>query len=217
MAQAQFTGRRGPGTGAEVGKDRTGPDLDERPLLFSMSPNQAIPAEKSIRFSPLVAAQPLTILSWQEALNASGSRRACRMAMRRNDRPCMFDSPKQLRMVSPKLVRTADSRRACPMAISRNACSLLALSDFPEFTQAVRNGVHGTPARYGVHGTPASLQRLCPPRCWPARPGPRTPRLPQTDCRSRQSSFPNRREQTSYLERFHGKTCLLPQSANWSR
>jgi len=40
-----------------------------------MSPNQAIPADKSIRFPPLVAAQPLTILSGQEALNASGSMR----------------------------------------------------------------------------------------------------------------------------------------------
>ena len=73
-----------------------------------MSPNQAIPAEKSIRFSPLAAVQPLTILSWPEALNASGSRRACRMA------------------------------------ISRNACSLVALPDFPEFAQAVRYGVPGT-------------------------------------------------------------------------
>ena len=49
-----------------------------------MSPNQAIPADKSIRFSPLAAAQPLTIRSWPEALNASGSRRACRMAISRN-------------------------------------------------------------------------------------------------------------------------------------
>jgi hypothetical protein len=70
------------------------------PLYFSMSPNQAIPAEKSIRFSPPAAAQPLTILSCSEALKATRSRRACRMAIRRNDRPCMFDSPKQLRMVS---------------------------------------------------------------------------------------------------------------------
>ncbi len=32
------------------------------------------------------------------------------------------------------------------MGISRNACSLLALPDFPEFAQAVRYGVPGTPA-----------------------------------------------------------------------
>src|SRR5271157_5326899 len=67
-----------------------------------MSPNQAIPAEKSIRCSLLAAVGPLTILSWPEALNASRSRRACRMA------------------------------------IWRNACSLLALPDFPEFAQAVQ-------------------------------------------------------------------------------
>ena len=45
-----------------------------------MSPNQTTLAEKSIRFSPLAAAQPLNILSWPEALNASRSKRACRMA-----------------------------------------------------------------------------------------------------------------------------------------
>src|SRR5271157_1633583 len=94
-----------PDTDSRIGKDRTGPDLEERPLSISMSPNQAIPAEKSIRFSPLAAAQPLNILSRPETLNASGSRRACRMAIR------------------------------------RNACSLLALPDFPEFAQAVRYGV----------------------------------------------------------------------------
>ncbi len=35
-------------------------------------------------FFPLAADQPLTILSRPEALNASGSRRACRMAISRN-------------------------------------------------------------------------------------------------------------------------------------
>jgi hypothetical protein len=45
------------------------------PSTFSMSPNQATLAEKSIRFSPLAAAQPLNILSRPETLNASGSRR----------------------------------------------------------------------------------------------------------------------------------------------
>jgi len=78
------------------------------PLYISMSPNQAIPAEKLIRFSPLAAAQPLNILSRPETLNASGSRRARRMG------------------------------------ISRNARSL---PDFPEFVQAVRYGVHGTPGK----------------------------------------------------------------------
>ena len=46
-----------------TGKDRTGSDLDERPSIFSMSPNQAISSDKSIRFSPLAAARPLTIRS----------------------------------------------------------------------------------------------------------------------------------------------------------
>src|SRR5208337_670801 len=54
------------------------------PSTFSMSPNQATLAEKSIRFSSLAAAQPLNILSRPETLNASGSRRACRMAISRN-------------------------------------------------------------------------------------------------------------------------------------
>ena len=48
--------------------------LVSHPVYFSMSPNRAIPAEKSIRSSPLAAARPLTILSWPEALNATGSR-----------------------------------------------------------------------------------------------------------------------------------------------
>ena len=64
--------------------------------------------------SPLAAAQPLNILSRPETLNASGSRRACRMA------------------------------------ISCNACSL---PDFPEFAQAVRYGVPGTPPRTGAELT----------------------------------------------------------------
>src|SRR5271157_5577315 len=38
--------------------------------IFVMSPNQATPAEESIRFSPLAAAQPLNILSRPETLNA---------------------------------------------------------------------------------------------------------------------------------------------------
>jgi|SRR5271157_3247798 len=51
--------------------------------LLSISPNQAIPAEKSIRCSLLAAVGPLTILSWPEALNASRSKRAPE-AIRRN-------------------------------------------------------------------------------------------------------------------------------------
>jgi hypothetical protein len=73
-----------PDTDRRIGKNRTGPDLDERPSIFSMSPNRAIPLDKSNFSSPLAAAQALTILSWPGALNASGSRRACRMAITRN-------------------------------------------------------------------------------------------------------------------------------------
>src|SRR5271157_4705576 len=49
-----------------------------------MSPNRATVADKSIRFFPLAAAQPLNTPSWPEALNASGSWRAFRMAISRN-------------------------------------------------------------------------------------------------------------------------------------
>src|SRR5208283_3244539 len=54
---------------------------------FQDAPSQAIPGEKSIGSSPLAAAQPLTILSWLETLNASGFRRACRSALGRNACP----------------------------------------------------------------------------------------------------------------------------------
>ncbi len=59
----------------ELAKTERGPISMSGPSIFSMSPNQAIPAEKLIRFSPLAAAQPLNILSRPETLNASGSRR----------------------------------------------------------------------------------------------------------------------------------------------
>ena len=94
---------------ADLPKTERDPISTNGHSIFIMSPNRAIPAEKSNRSSPLATAPPLTILSWPETLNASGSRRACRMAIR------------------------------------RNACSLLALPDFPEFAQAVRFGVPGTP------------------------------------------------------------------------
>ncbi len=52
--------------------------------IFSMSQNRAILPDKSIRFSPLAAARPLTIRSWPEALNAKGSRHAGRMPIGRH-------------------------------------------------------------------------------------------------------------------------------------
>jgi hypothetical protein len=50
-----------------------------------MLPDQAISSDKSIRFSPLAAARPLTIRSWPEALNARDSRRGCQMTISHND------------------------------------------------------------------------------------------------------------------------------------
>jgi hypothetical protein len=41
----------------------------------------------------------------------------------------------------PEALNAGRSKRACRMAIRCNACSLLALPDFPEFAQAVRYGV----------------------------------------------------------------------------
>src|SRR5271157_973326 len=77
---------------SELGKTERGPISTSGPSIFSMSPtfsmlpNQAISSDKSIRFSPLASARSLTTLSWPEALNARGSRRAGRMAISRN--PC---------------------------------------------------------------------------------------------------------------------------------
>ena len=49
----------------------------------------------------------------------------------------------------PEALHVSGSRRVCLMHIGRNACSLVALPDFPEFAQAVRNGVPGTPTPLG--------------------------------------------------------------------
>jgi len=80
-----------------------------------MSPNRAILTEKPIRLSSLAAAQPWIILSRLEPLNASGSRRACRMAISRNPHalialPDFSDSPKRSGMVSPGLSITTNER-----------------------------------------------------------------------------------------------------------
>jgi hypothetical protein len=72
-----------------------------------------------MRFSPLAAAQSLTILLWPEALNASRSKRACRMAIRRNAcsllaLPDFPELSKQLAMVSPELLTTENLRPCIP-------------------------------------------------------------------------------------------------------
>jgi len=61
---------------AELSKTERGPISTSGPSVLSMSPNRTIPSVKSNFSSPLAAAQPLTILSWLEALNAGSSRRA---------------------------------------------------------------------------------------------------------------------------------------------
>jgi len=50
-----------------------------------MLPNQSISSDKSIRFSPLAAAQPLTILSWPEALDVRGSKKKKKKRTRKGD------------------------------------------------------------------------------------------------------------------------------------
>ena len=69
---------------AELPRIQRGPITPTGPPIFSMSPNWRFLRTNQSVSSPLAAAQPLTILSWPEALNASGSRRACRMAISRN-------------------------------------------------------------------------------------------------------------------------------------
>ena len=86
------------------GKDRTGPDLNERSLSLSMAPNRAISTEKSIRFSSLAAVGPETIHSRPEALNASGSRPAWRMAISRNVPSAARAEPGRLPSSPPRAV-----------------------------------------------------------------------------------------------------------------
>jgi len=107
---------------AELRKTERGPISRSSPSIFTMSPSQAIAAEKSIRFSPLAVARPSTIRSRPETLNASGSRRACRMAISRN--ACAL----------PDFPAVAQAVR-------------YGVTGTPEFAQAVRYGIIGTRAR----------------------------------------------------------------------
>ena len=76
----------------ELAKTERGPISTSGASIFSMSPkfsmlpNQALPSDKSSRFSLLDAARPMTIRSWQGAINARGSRLAGRMTAYRNAR-----------------------------------------------------------------------------------------------------------------------------------
>jgi len=67
-----------------IAKAERGPIATSGPSLLVCHRTRRFLQTKSIRFSPLAAAQPLTILSGPETLNASGSGRACRMARSRN-------------------------------------------------------------------------------------------------------------------------------------
>ncbi len=53
-----------PGTDHRIVKDRTGPDLDERSVYISMSPESGNCFGQLNPFLPLAAAQPLAIRSW---------------------------------------------------------------------------------------------------------------------------------------------------------
>ena len=94
---------------AELVKTERDPISTSTPSISVCHRKQTIRADKINPFLPTRRRPTVDHSLWPEALNASGSRRACRMA------------------------------------ISRNASSLLALPDFPEFAPTVRHGVPGTP------------------------------------------------------------------------
>ena len=74
------------------------------PLSY-YAPNQAIPAENPILSHSLAAVHLLNILSWPEALDATGSRRACRRPSAAMPVLSLISpsSPKELGVVSPEL------------------------------------------------------------------------------------------------------------------
>ena len=78
-------------TDRRIGKNRTGPDLDEHPSISLCHRNRRFLQTKSIRFFPLAAAQPLAILSRPEALKAISSRRACWIAKSRDAYPFPYE------------------------------------------------------------------------------------------------------------------------------
>src|SRR5271166_2848459 len=74
-------------TDRRIPRDRTGHDLDERLLYNSVCHRTKRFLRRNQSVSPRIAAVlPLTILSRPEALKATRSRRACRMAISHN--PC---------------------------------------------------------------------------------------------------------------------------------
>src|SRR5271157_5972360 len=79
-----------PFTDRRIGKDQTEPDLDDRPLYVSMSPNRATDSDKSNFFSPLVVARPLTILSWPGGARGQRLHACLQDGYQPRCRPCMF-------------------------------------------------------------------------------------------------------------------------------
>ena len=71
-------------TDRRIGKDRTGPDLDERPLYLSMSPKQAIPAEKINPFLPTRCRPTVDHSLAAEDAQRQWLQAACRIAISRN-------------------------------------------------------------------------------------------------------------------------------------
>ena len=82
-----------PDTDRRIAKDRTGPDLDKRTfyIKYVTEPDDSFGKFNLIR--SLAAAQPLTILSWPEALNVSGAKCACRMAKSSDACPLLIPHP----------------------------------------------------------------------------------------------------------------------------
>ncbi len=60
-----------PATDHRIGKDRTGPDLDERPLYFQYAPSQTISADKINLFLPTRRRPLVDHPSWREGLDAT--------------------------------------------------------------------------------------------------------------------------------------------------
>ncbi len=90
---------------SELTKTERDPILTSGPSIFSMSPNQAIAADKINLFLPTRRRQPLTTPSWPEALKASGSKRACRIARSRNARASSLSAARpapSLRLFGPR-------------------------------------------------------------------------------------------------------------------
>ena len=80
-----------PATDSQIGKNRPGPDLDERPL-HSVCHRTDTSIGQIRLFPSVVAVHLLTAPWWPEALNASGFRRACPMAISHNARS-LIDFP----------------------------------------------------------------------------------------------------------------------------